>query len=165
MIRLNAVHVVGAVLALLIAMLAIAHAHDYELGKLHIEHPWARASAGAAPTGAAYLAIENRGDAPDRLIGAATPAAERAELHNHIDDNGVMKMREVEGGIVLPAGTTTQLAPGGLHIMLMGLAQPLEAGTHFPLTLTFEKAGELAVEIKVEPIGHQPEPAHGHAHQ
>lgn len=154
--RLNVIHLVGAVVALLIAMIALAQAHDYTVGSLQVAHPWARASAGAAPTGAAYLAIENRGDAADRLLSASTPAAERAELHTHIHEGGVMKMREVEGGIELPAGEQVFLAPGGLHVMLMGLKAPLKEGERFPLTLTFEKAGELQVEVAVEAIGYQP---------
>jgi copper(I)-binding protein len=165
-IRFNLIHVAGAVVALLIAMLAVAQAHEYELGHLHVGHPWARASAGAAPTGAAYLTIENRGDKPDRLIAVATPASRRAELHTHLEENGVMKMRQVEGGIELPAGATVALVPGGLHVMMMGLAAPLKEGERFPMTLTFEQAGDLQVEIKVESMGYQPEiQGGGHKHQ
>lgn len=163
--RLNVIHLVGALVALLIATIALAQAHDYTLDGLRIGHPWARASAGAAPTGAAYFALENRGGEPDRLVSASTPAAERAELHTHLHENGVMKMRPVEGGIELPAGGQVLLAPGGLHVMLMGLKAPLKEGERFPLTLTFEKAGELQVEVAVEPIGYQPPQDMGGMHR
>lgn len=167
-IRFNLIHVAGAATALLIALVSIAQAHEYEAGALHVGHPWARASAGAAPTGAAYLTIENRGAVADRLLAVETQASRRAELHTHLEENGVMKMREVEGGIELPAGATVALAPGGLHVMLMGLAAPLEEGARFPLTLVFEKAGRLEVEIAVEPMGYRPEGAaqgHGDGHE
>ena len=167
-LRLNLIHVAGALLALLIATLAVAQAHDYELGALSVAHPWARASAGAAPTGAAYLTLRNDGAEADRLVGVETPAAERAELHTHLHEDGVMKMRRVEGGIALPAGESVALAPGGLHVMLFGLAAPLEEGTRFPMTLVFKKAGRLAVEIQVEPIGYRPESggmSHGEGHK
>ncbi|WP_085122447.1 copper chaperone PCu(A)C [Tistlia consotensis] len=155
--RLNIIHLVGAALALLIAMLAVAQAHEYQLGQLHIDHPWARASAGPAPTGAAYLTIDNKGTQADRLIAVETPAAKRAEIHQSLMEGGVMKMRAVEGGLALPAGASTALAPGGYHVMLMGLVKPLKEGESFPMTLTFEKAGKVEVEITVEPIGYSGE--------
>lgn len=127
-------------------------AHEYELGALAIDHPWARASAGAARNGAAFMAISNRGSEADRLLSASSPAAARVELHTHImDSDGVMKMRQMEA-IELPAGAETRLAPGGLHLMLMGLTAPLVEGTSFPATLTFERAGEITVEVAVEGV-------------
>jgi copper(I)-binding protein len=120
-------------------------------GELAVTGAWARAPLGAAKSGAIYLTVENRGAAADRLIAAETPAASRAALHTHIMDEGVMKMRPVEGGIEILAGGSTVLAPGGLHVMLMGLAAPLEEGARFPLTLTFEQAGPVTVEVLVRP--------------
>lgn len=173
--RLNLIHLAGAVLALLIAMIAVAQArdasaHEYKAGTLHIGHPWARASAGAAPTGAAYMTIDNRGDAPDRLIAVESPAAKRAELHQSLEENGVMKMRAVENGLEIPASGSAALSPGGYHVMMMGLVEPLKEGEHFPMTLTFEKAGTVEIEIQVESIGYQPGSGHqghtsGHKHQ
>ncbi|MEX0759149.1 MAG: copper chaperone PCu(A)C [Tistlia sp.] len=166
LIPINLIHVAGALVALLIALVAVAQAHDHEVAELRVGHPWARASAGAAASGAAYMTIENLGTEPDRLIAVATPASKRAELHTHLEENGVMKMRQVEGGIELPAGATVALAPGGLHVMLMGLAAPLEQGARFPMTLTFEKAGTLSVDIAVEAIGFRPAGhGEGHGHQ
>jgi copper(I)-binding protein len=118
-------------------------------GELAVTGVWARASLGAAKSGAVYLTVENRGAAADRLIAAGTPAASRAALHTHIMEEGVMKMRPVAGGIEIPAGGSAVLAPGGLHVMLMGLAAPLEEGARFPLTLTFKRAAPLTVEVPV----------------
>jgi copper(I)-binding protein len=112
-----------------------------------VQQPWARASAGQAANGAAYLTFANQG-AADRLVAAASPVARRVELHTHINDNGVMRMREVEGGIAVPQGTTT-LRPGGLHVMLMGLHQPLREGESFPLTLRFASGAEVTVQVPV----------------
>jgi protein SCO1/2 len=117
-----------------------------------IDHAWARATPGAARTAAAYFRIESPTD--DRLIGLASPVAGKAELHTHLDENGVMQMRVVEGGLAVPAGRKIELKPGGLlHVMLMDLKQPLKAGDSFPLTLTFEKAGARDTTVKVERLG------------
>jgi copper(I)-binding protein len=113
-----------------------------------IQHPWARASIGQARAGAAYLTIVNRGQSADRLIAIATPAAKHAKLHTHLLEEGVMKMRPVEAIEIAP-GEPAVLEPGGLHIMLMGLTAPLEAGEPFPMTLIFENAGTVDVEVTV----------------
>ena len=127
-----------------------AFAHDYKLGALSIAHPWARASAGPARNGAAFLVIENAG-AADRLIAVSGEVSERAELHSHMMEGDVMKMRRVEA-VEVPANGTAALQPGGLHIMLIGLKQPLQEGERFPLTLTFKAAGEIVVEVAVEGV-------------
>ncbi|MBP2299018.1 copper chaperone PCu(A)C [Azospirillum picis] len=131
---------------------AAALAHSYKAGPIDIGHPWARATAPSAPNGGAYLSLSNTGADGDRLVAASTPAAEKAELHTHLNENGVMKMREVPGIDVL-AGETVKLAPSGLHVMLLGLKQPLVKGTRFPMTLRFEKAGSVDVEVAVEGAG------------
>jgi hypothetical protein len=118
---------------------------------ISLQHVWARASAGAATTGAAYLTVTDNGR-PDRLVGASTPIAAMAELHETIKDNGVMKMRSVVG-IALEPGKPVTFMPGGYHIMLMGLKKPLKAGDSFPLTLTFEHAPPVTVTAKVEAVG------------
>ncbi|HJV06019.1 MAG TPA: copper chaperone PCu(A)C [Chromobacteriaceae bacterium] len=125
-------------------------AHGYTLGQLDVHHPWSRAMPEASPTGAAYMTLTNQGKSDDRLLAASSPRAQSAELHTHLNDHGVMRMRPVADGIALPAGQQVKLAPGGLHIMLMGLKQPLKAGDHFPLTLKFEKAGSVTVDVQVE---------------
>ncbi len=125
-------------------------AHDYRQGGIVVEHPWARASAGKmARAGAVYMVIENTGEAPDKLIAAATPAAKMASLHTTVMEDNVMKMRPV-GALEVAPGEPTVLQPGGLHIMLMGLKKPLEEGASFPLALTFEKAGTIEVEVVVQ---------------
>lgn len=142
-------------LALILALApsGAALAHDIRAGDLVIDHPWARASAGQAANGAMYVSVTNHGTAVDRLVGVETGAAERAELHAHeIDAAGVMSMHAVEA-VDVPAGATIVLAPGGLHVMLFGLAAPLALGTTFEATLTFERAGRVAVEVHVENVG------------
>ena len=124
-------------------------AHEFKLGELHIDHPWARASIGQVKNGAAYVTLSNHSQELDSLIAAASPVAKRVELHTVLMEDGVMKMREVAGIEVTP-GEPTLLKPGGLHIMLMGLTAPLVEGESFPLTLTFEKAGSVEVQVKVE---------------
>jgi periplasmic copper chaperone A len=117
-----------------------------------IDHAWARATPGAARTGAVYFTIQSPID--DRLIRLASPVAGKAELHTHLEENGVMRMREVEGGLAVPAGQEVELKPAGLlHVMLIELNQKLKAGDSFPLTLVFEKAGSREVTVKVERLG------------
>ena len=131
-----------------------------QTGQLVIDHAWARATPGGSKIGAAYATI--RSPAADRLVAAATPVAQKAELHTVEMSGMVMKMRPV-AGIDLPAGRLVSLKPGGSHIMLTGLARPLRAGETFPLTLTFEKAGARTVTVAVEKVGAAgPAPAAGH---
>lgn len=124
-------------------------AHEYSAGDLHIEHPWARELPPNAPVGAAYFVIHNKSVEADRLISAQSPIADKAELHTHVHVGEVMKMQRIES-VALPAGGEARFAPGGNHVMLFGLKQPLVAGEEFPLTLQFEKAGTLEVQVKVE---------------
>ncbi|HYG88710.1 MAG TPA: copper chaperone PCu(A)C [Azospirillum sp.] len=121
-------------------------------GDIAIVAPWARASAPNAPNGACYMEITNRGAEADRLVSAASPAAAKAELHTHLMDNGVMKMRPVDA-FEVPPGEPAVLRPGGNHIMLMGLKEPLKPGATFPVTLTFAKAGAVTVEVPVQEAG------------
>jgi periplasmic copper chaperone A len=119
--------------------------------QFQVDHPWARASAGAAKTGAAYLTITDQGQ-PDQLTGASTPVADTAEVHESMADMGTMKMRPV-AGLPLAPGKPVKLAPGGYHVMLMGLKAPLKQGDTFPLTLRFEHAAPMTVTVTVEAIG------------
>jgi copper(I)-binding protein len=113
-----------------------------------VDKVWARPSAGAAKTSAAYFTVSDAGK-PDRLTGVSTPAAAMAELHETINDNGIMKMRGVPG-IALEPGKPVIFAPGGYHVMLMGLKQPLKVGDTFPLTLTFEHSAPVTVNVPVQ---------------
>lgn len=140
----------AAVLAAAIAVPALAQ--EARVGDLVIEHAYARASAGPAKNGAAYLTVRNHGTAEDRLVAARTEAAAAAELHTHVNHDGVMRMRPVEGGIPVPAGGEARLAPGGYHIMLMGLKAPLREGETIQIELTFEKAGSVTAGVEVEGV-------------
>jgi hypothetical protein len=126
-----------------------AMAHENMVGDVMIGHPWARATVGESSNGAAYLTLTNTGNGVDSLVSASTPVAEKAELHTHLVENGVMKMRPVDGINIAP-NSTIELNPGGLHIMLMGVKAPLKEGATFPLTLTFQKAGTISVLVLVE---------------
>jgi periplasmic copper chaperone A len=140
-------------------------AHEYKMGDLLIGHPWARPTAEGAKLGAAYLSIENKGKDADKLVSAESPAAEKAELHESREVNGVMTMRAVTGGIEIKPGALVELKPGGYHIMLISLRRQLREGDTIPLTLTLAKAGPVSVEIKVEKTGGasaQATPAHNH---
>lgn len=131
---------------------AAAQAQELKFGGITVVTPWARATPGGAKVGGAYLELKAAAGIEDRLVGAKSPAAGSVEIHNHISEGGIMKMRRVDG-IKLSGGQTVTLKPGGYHLMLMDLKQPLKQGGKLPLTLVFEKAGELAVEATIAPIG------------
>ena len=137
--------VVGAALAL--AALTAA-AHSFKVGDIDIGHPYTRPTREGQQVGGGYLKLANKG-AADRLVSAASPAAESVEIHSMSMEGDVMKMRQVEA-IELPSGATVKLQPGGYHLMLMGLKAPLTAGDRISLTLKFEKAGEVVVTVNVE---------------
>lgn len=111
-----------------------------------VEQPWARPTLPRQQVGAAYMRLTS--PAGDRLLGATSPVAGRAELHETRMDGDVMRMREVPA-LELPAGQAVALAPGGLHLMLMGLREPLTPGQRFPVVLQFERAGAVSVEVAV----------------
>ncbi|AWU96623.1 copper chaperone PCu(A)C [Azospirillum ramasamyi] len=154
--------ILGIATALALFGAGAALAHSYKAGPIDIGHPWARATAPSAPNGVGYLSLTNTGTEEDRLVAASTPVAEKAELHTHLNENGVMKMREVPYIAIAP-GETMKLAPGGLHVMLLGLKKPLVKGEQVPLTLRFEKAGTVDVELSIEAAG-QSGSDHGHGH-
>jgi copper(I)-binding protein len=149
-------------IAALLSPSLFANAHDYSVGNLHIEHPWSRAMPPVAPTAAAYFVVHNKGSDADRLLSASTPVAGKAELHEHIHADGLMKMQQVQN-VEIPAGGEVKFEPMGYHVMLFNLKQQAKDGERFPLTLTFEKAGAVEVEIAV----HKDAPegsAHGEGH-
>lgn len=140
-------------LALCAMLIAPAVAHEYTVGSLHIGHPWSRATPKGAAIGAGYLKITNNGTAPDRLLGGSSEAAKSFELHVMSMENGVMKMRPVEGGIEIKPGETVEFKPESYHVMFVGLKEPLVQGHRVKATLDFEKAGKVAVEFVVKSIG------------
>ena len=143
---------------LLIALSAPASAHQVKVGGLLIVHPWSRATPGQAPNGAVFMKIENQGQADDKLLSASSDVAAMVGIHEHVMEGDVAKMRPVDF-VPLPAQSTTELKPGGYHVMLMGLKEPLVEYGSFHLTLTFEKAGSIEVEVQVEEAG-AAEPTH-----
>lgn len=130
-------------------------AHEYTAGELQIAHPWSRALPPNAAAGAAYFVVHNQGKTEDRLLGAKTPLATKTEIHTMLHLGEVMKMEKLDS-VGIPAGGEVKFAPGGTHLMLFGLQKPLVAGERFPLTLEFEKAGKVDVEVVIEAT----EPAH-----
>ena len=121
------------------------------LAEIEIADAYARSASPMAKTGAAFLVIRNTDDTADRLIGVASDAAAKTELHTHIaGENGVMRMVHVEEGFELPAGGMIEMKRGAEHVMLMGLTDPMEQGGTVTITLTFEKAGEMVVEVPVD---------------
>jgi copper(I)-binding protein len=131
---------------------AAALAQEFKAGDIVIEKPWARATPKGAEVGGGYLTIENKGATPDRLTGGSADFA-TVEIHEMKSENGVMEMREVTGGLSIPAHGSVGLAPGGYHIMFTHLAHPLAKGDTVKATLAFEHAGPVEVEFKVLGVG------------
>ncbi len=141
------------------ALLAFAAPWPALAADIKVDDAWARPTLGQARNGAAYMTISTTG-AADRLVGASAPVAGKTELHNMTMNNNVMQMRPVDAIQVAP-GTEVKLQPGGLHVMLLDLKSPLKQGDKFPLTLKFERGGEIQVQVEVrQPRG----PAGGHRH-
>jgi periplasmic copper chaperone A len=132
-----------------------ARAEDAKAGDLVISQAWSRATPNGAKIGAGYLTIENKGALPDRLVGISGDISSRIEVHEMSMNNGVMRMRPVDGGLAIDAGKTVKLAPSGYHLMIMDLKGPLKQGDKLPLTLQFEKAGKVAVTLEVQGVGAQ----------
>ena len=138
--------------AALLLSAGFATAHEFKAGPLKIGHPWSRATPAGAKVGGGYLSIENTGTAADRLVSVSVPFAARAEVHEMAVKDGIMTMRPMDAGVELPAGTKVEFKPGGYHIMFMELKQQLKQGEMMKGTLTFEKAGTVDVEFKVDSI-------------
>jgi copper(I)-binding protein len=120
------------------------------MAEMSVTDPYARAAGAMARSGAAFMEIANTGETDDRLIAAASDAANRVELHTHIVDGDVMRMVHVEEGFAIPAGEAILLQRGGMHVMLMGLTRALEQGDEIEVTLTFEEAGDMTVTIPID---------------
>jgi copper(I)-binding protein len=145
--------ILGASIVLVQPAITPVSAQEYKAGSLTIDTPWTRATPGGAKMGGGYATITNTGDAPDRLIGASTAIAGKVEIHEMGMTDGVMRMREIEGGLEIPPGETVTLEPGGNHIMFMGLNEPLQKGSMVEVTLQFETAGEVMVMMPIAAIG------------
>jgi len=136
-------------------------ASERVVGALKISSPWIRASVPGQVNGAGYVQIDNKASQGDRLVSASTTGVNRVELHTILTENGVAKMREVSG-IDVPASGTVKLVPGGFHIMFLGLTEPFKAGATLPVTLRFEKAGEVKVNFEIKPPTYNPGSMSGH---
>lgn len=145
------IHVLAAAIAASLIVLP-ATAHESSVGQLVLSDLWARATPPGAKTAGGYLTITNNGAEPDRLTGVATPAAQKGEVHEMAVADGVMTMKPVDG-VEITAGESVTLAPGGFHLMFLGLTQPIAAGEQLPVTLTFEKAGTIETYLHVIAIG------------
>ena len=152
-ITLKRVHTVFAVLVAAFSFWsADTKADDYRVGEIAVVHPWARATASTAKTGAAFMIIRNGGADADRLVGVSSSVSRKAGLHKSLIEDGIMKMRPADV-IDVPAGGMVMLKPGSYHVMFMGLKGPLKEGDSFPLSLVFEKAGEIEVMVTVMKAG------------
>ena len=140
-----------AALALLVVSLQTL-AHNYEKRDIQVRHPWSRATPPGAKVGVAYMEIRNRGSQPDRLLSATSGVAQRVEMHVTQREGEVMKMRQLQA-FEIPARERYALRPGGSHLMLVDLKQPLEKGERFAMRLRFERAGELEIELEVQELG------------
>jgi len=144
----------GAILAvaLLLIVVGAATAHEFSSKDITVSHPWARATPGGVTVGGAYFEVKAAPGPGDRLIGARSAVAGSMEVHSHSIENGVAKMRRVDG-LPIKGGESVVLKPGGYHVMLLDLKKPLKEGDLLKFTLSFEKAGDIEVEATVEPIG------------
>jgi copper(I)-binding protein len=141
------------VASLTVLAIATAHARDYKAGALDVADLWSRATPKGASVAAGYMKISNSGTAPDRLISGTSDVAPKFELHEMTMQNGVAKMRPVNGGLEIKPGQTVEFKPGSFHVMFVGLKKPLTNGDHIKATLVFEKAGTLNVEFDVHELG------------
>lgn len=130
-----------------------ALAADYDVGSIHIAQPWSRATPKGAASGAGYMTITNTGTAPDTVSCVSDDASAQCQIHSMTMEDGVMKMRPVEGGLEIKPGETVTLKPGGYHVMFVSLKHALEQGQSVKATLKFEHAGTVEVEYPVAAIG------------
>ncbi len=145
-------------------IVAPVRAEEVKAGDLVITQAWSRATPNGAKIGSGYLTIENKGAAPDRLVGVSAEIAGKVEVHEMTTKDGVMTMRPVEGGLSIEPGKTVKLAPGGHHLMMFDLKSPLKQGDALPVTLEFEKAGKAKISLDVQALG-APGPAAGDSMQ
>ncbi|MGV8889573.1 MAG: copper chaperone PCu(A)C [Pseudomonas sp.] len=152
------------VLAALLLPACFANAHEYKAGELEIAHPWSQELPPNAPTVAAYFVIQNTGKTSDRLLSVDSPIAGIAQLHKHVMQNDLMKMQQVPS-VEIPAGGEVTFAPMAYHVMLLELKDRslLTDGKRFPLTMHFEKSGDVTVEIAVQKKAPDGMQAHVHA--
>ncbi|MBM7066424.1 copper chaperone PCu(A)C [Actibacterium sp. 188UL27-1] len=137
--------------SLAVAAVAICAAMPVFAEAIEVDGAYARSSGPNAKAGAAFMELRNTSGEEDKLVGARSDVAARVELHTHEDaGNGVMKMIELEDGITIPAGASHMMERGGDHVMFMGLKESLVQGETVTVTLEFEKAGDVELQIPVD---------------
>lgn len=136
--------------ALALGLAAPSLAHETRAGALLVDYPVLRFASPVSKTGAGFMTITNGGKAADRLISVTTAASNRSDLHGTVNQGGVMQMRAQAGGVPIPAGGKVVFAPGGLHVMFIGLKAGLQPGQMIKARLIFEKAGTVDVAFKAE---------------
>jgi periplasmic copper chaperone A len=134
---------------------APVRAEEVKVGDLVITQAWSRATPGGARVAGGFLTIENKGSAPDRLIGGSADVSDKIQVHEMSMKNGVMTMRQLDKGLAIEPGKTVKLAPGGFHLMMLNLKSPLKQGEKLPVTLEFEKAGKVKLSLDVQGVGAQ----------
>lgn len=139
-------------------------AFAHSVHAIDVDDAWARTTVNGMNMGGVFMEIENETAKADYLVGGSSPVAERVEVHTHINEDGVMKMREIKGGLALPVNQEVKLKPGAAHVMLMGLKKPLQAGEHFPLTLKFKYAKPVTVDVEVKSPTQEQAKGHHHSH-
>lgn len=147
--------IINIILGSALLLSGFANAHHYKGGDLHITHPWSKQVPPTSAVAAAFLDVMNHGNEDDTLLSAESPIAGKTELHAHIHEDGMMKMREVDN-IDIPANGTRTLKPGSYHIMFFDLKQVPSLGDRFPVTLHFAKAGSIEIEVAVEKATFKP---------
>ncbi len=138
---------------LCLCALSSSYAAEVTTQTLTFSDAWVRSSVPGQVNGAGYIQIQNKGPQPERLLSASSNAAAMVELHTVITDNGVAKMREIKG-LDIPAGQTVNMAPGGEHVMFLQIKEPFKEGSVIPVTLKFEKAGDVNVDFVAKPATH-----------
>jgi copper(I)-binding protein len=141
-----------SVFVLALALVAPTTLAQYSQGPVKVDHPWSRPTPPGTPMGVGYMSISNSGSSDIILVGAATPRAGSVSIHETSMHEGVMRMAPVKGGLVIPAGGTVELKPHSFHLMLEKLKSPLREGESIPLTLSFEGAEDMQVELNVAPL-------------
>jgi len=148
-------HALGALFALasLQFLANQAYAADYKVGSLQISQPWARATPKGASSAAAYMTVANGGTTAQRLSCVSSDASTECQIHEMTMDGGVMKMRPLQGGLEVKPGETVTLKPGGFHVMLVGLKQPLQTGKSLDATFKVEGGDTVQIEFPIAAIG------------
>ena len=136
---------------LLLAALLLASCGQTGSPDLKVSDAWARETVGGQTSTAAYLTVNNQGTADDRLLSIAASDPAKATIHATESSGGISRMRELSTGVVVPAGSRIELKPGGTHVMIMGLGEPLRRGETLKLRLRFEKSGEIPIDVRVAP--------------